>query len=84
MEFAYSEAPFLVVVYERSQVPHPSLLLHPHSTAASVCAEHRAKKMRTCPVIAAMGLGLPSVAGFVAPNVGVVRVSVSGLRQPPV
>lgn len=31
--------------------------------------------MRTCAVVAAVGLGLPSAAGFVAPNAGVIKVS---------
>lgn len=83
MKSVQSKAPFVwfctSYIRATSQVPSPqsSLLLHPHITAASVCAKHRAKRMRTCPVIAAVGLGLPSVAGFLAPNVGVVRVSVA-------
>lgn len=33
------------------------------------------RRMRTFVVVAAAGLGLPSAAGFVAPNAGVVKVS---------
>lgn len=39
------------------------------------------RRMRTCAVVAAVGLVLPSAAGFVAPNAGVIKVSHT---QPPI
>lgn len=68
----------------RHKVPSHTPLSPALPASTAVCAKHRAKRMRTCPVIAVVGLGLPSVAGFVAPNVGAVRVSGSERRQPPI